>query len=126
MVGRGRSRTVGAGQGKGSAVGLFFDLAAAEAAHHDIYRGRRHHGEWSHELIAGAAGFEAMRLYEHHRQREGIAGHHQLGKELIAGFAAAEVDKLFERGGMSRHDHDRARRHAIAQAEHLYEQRYRY
>ena len=106
-------------------MGLFLDLAAAEAAHHVLYRGRRHHGDLTHELIGGAAGFEAMRMYEHHREREGIVGHHALGKELIAGFAAAEAVKLIDERKLGLVDRERARRHAIAQAEHLYEQRYR-
>jgi Protein of unknown function (DUF3759) len=104
-------------------MGLFLDLAAAEAAHHVLYRGRRHHGDLGHELIGGAAGFEAMRMYEHDREREGIVGHHDLGKELIAGFAAAEAMKLIDERKLNRVDRDRAERHAIAQAEHLYEQR---
>ena len=113
-------------EGKGLVtMGLLFDLAAAEVAHHAVYGGRRHHHEWTHELIGGAAGFEAMRMYEHHRQREGIVGHHKLGKELIAGFAAAEAVKLFDGRDLGRVDRERAKRHAIAQAEHLYEQRYR-
>jgi hypothetical protein len=106
-------------------MGLLFDLAAAEVAHHAVYGKRRHHREWTQELIGGAAGFEATRMYERHREREGIVGHHKLGKELIAGFAAAEAVKLFEGRELGRLDRERARRHATAQAEHLYGQRYR-
>ena len=109
-------------------MGLFLDLAAAETAHHALCRGHRHHGELTHELIGGAAGFEAMRLYERHCEREGIVGHHKLGKELIASFAAAEpaeAVELIDERKLNRPDRERAKRRAIAQTEHLYEQRYR-
>jgi hypothetical protein len=79
------------------------------------------HGSLTHELIAGVAGFEAMRVYQKHREAEGIAGHHELGKELLAGFAAAECDKLFETKGLDFLDREQARRAAKEQAEHLFD-----
>jgi hypothetical protein len=104
-------------------MGLF-DFIAAQSAHGQVYGGERHHSEWSHELVAGAAGFEAMRMYEHHREREGITEHHALGKELLAGFALAEVDKHFENRGLSHMDREMARRQAREQANFLYDQQY--
>lgn len=99
-------------------------MFGAEDAHGQVYGGETHHGEWTHELVAGAAGFEAMRMFEHHREREGIPEHHELGKELIAGFAAAEADKLFENRGLNHMDQDMARRQAQEQAQYLYQQQY--
>jgi hypothetical protein len=104
-------------------MGLF-DFIAAQSAHGQVYGGERHHSEWSHELVAGAAGFEAMRMYEHHREREGITEHHALGKELLAGFALAEVDKHFENRGLNHMDRDMARRQAREQSDFLYDQQY--
>lgn len=104
-------------------MGLF-DMFGAEDAHGQVYDGERHHSEWSHELIAGAAGFEAMKAYEHHREAEGITEHHELGKEMIAGFAAAEADKLFETKGLDWLDQERARRDSVEQAHSLYDQQY--
>jgi hypothetical protein len=104
-------------------MGLF-DLFGAEDVHGDVYGGRRHHSDWTHQVVAGAVGFEAMRLYEHHREREGIVGHHELGKELIAGLAMAEADKLFEGRGLHHMERDRARRRAAEQAEYLYDEQY--
>jgi hypothetical protein len=104
-------------------MGLF-DFHGARDAHDDVYGGRRPHHEVTHELLAGAAGFEAMRMYEHHREREGIPERHELDKELLAGFAAAEVDKHFE-GDRYRHlDRHETRRLARDQAEHLWRERY--
>ena len=102
----------------------FFKRHEAREAYDQIYGGGRPHHEISHELLAGAAGFEAMRLYEHHREREGIVEHHALGKEMLAGFAAAEIDKHFQDDRyrhLSRHE---AKRLAREQADYLWQQQY--
>ena len=78
----------------------------------------------THELLAAAVGFEAMRMYEHHLRREGIPAHHQLAKELLAAFVAAEIDKHFDTGHyrhLSRHE---SRRMAHDQAMWLWQQQY--
>jgi Protein of unknown function (DUF3759) len=102
----------------------FFKSSDAQDAYGQVYEERTHHSKWTHELVAGAAGFEAMRMYEHHREREGITEHHEFGKEMIAGFAAAEADKLFEGRGLDHIDRERARRQAEEQAHYLYDQQY--
>lgn len=56
-------------------------------------------GKLSHELIAGAASFEGMKLFEDHQRKEGQPVSHQFAKELLAGFAGGEVDKLAETHG---------------------------
>jgi hypothetical protein len=104
-------------------MGLFSKHHAQEA-YEQVYEGGTPHAEVSHELLAGAAGFEAMRMYEHHREREGVQERHELGKELVAGFAAAEVDKHFEKGGFGHLDRERARSQAQQQAQELYNQQY--
>jgi Protein of unknown function (DUF3759) len=104
-------------------MGLFSDLAGARQAHEQVYGGGMAHGDVTHELLAGAAGFEAMRMYEHHREREGITEHHALGKEMLAGFAMAEVDKHFDQGRYGHLDRHEARKLAREQAEGLYGQR---
>jgi len=101
----------------------FFEHHEARDAYDMVYGGRAPH-EVTHELLAGAVGFEAMRMFEHHREREGIPEHHELAKELLGGFAAAEVDKHFEGGGYGHLDRHEARRLARGQAEYLYGQRY--
>jgi hypothetical protein len=105
-------------------MGLF-DRHRAREAYDMVYGGgRRPHHEITHELLAGAAAFEAMRMYEHHRERQGIPVRHELAKELLAGFVAAEIEKHFENeryGHLSRHE---ARRLAREQAEHLWRQQY--
>jgi len=104
-------------------MGLF-DRDRAERAHGQVYGGQTPHADVTHELLAAAAGFEAMRMYEHHREREGITGHHELGKELIAGFAAAEVDKHFEQGRLGHLDRGQARRMAREHAQGMFDQHF--
>lgn len=102
-------------------MGLF-ERDHAERAHGQVYGGQTPHASMTHELLAGAAGFEAMRMYEHHREREGIVEHHELGKELIAGFAAAEIDKHFDKGSFGHLDRERARAMAREGAQGLFAQ----
>ena len=58
-------------------------MLGAQGAYDQVYDDQRPRHEVTHELLAGAAGFEAMRMYEHHRENEGITEHHELGKELL-------------------------------------------
>jgi len=102
----------------------FFDMFGAQNAYDQVYDYDRPRHEVTHELLAGAAGFEAMRMFEDHREREGIPEHHELAKELIAGFATAEVDKHFERDRYEHLDREQAQWQAQQQAEYLYDQQY--
>src|ERR1700749_3104531 len=104
-------------------MGLFSHHHARDA-YDQVYGGGRAPHEVTHELLAGAAGFEAMRMFEHHREREGIPEHHELAKELLAGFATAEVDQHFERGYYNHLDREQADWQARQQAEYLYDQQY--
>jgi hypothetical protein len=104
-------------------MGLF-DMLGAERAYDQVYNGGIPHHEVSHELFAGAAGFEAMRMYEHHREREGFTEHHSLGKELLAGFVGAEVDRHFDEGRFGHLDRHQARWQAQQQADYLWQQQY--
>lgn len=104
-------------------MGLF-SRHHGQDAYDQVYGGGTPRPEISHELLAGAAGFEAMRMFEHHREREGVEENHELGKELLAGFAAAEVDKHFDRGGLDHLNREQAREQAQQQAQQLYDQQY--
>jgi hypothetical protein len=104
-------------------MGLFSHHHARDA-YDQVYGGGRPEHEVTHELLAGAAAFEAMRMYEHHREREGVPEHHELAKELLAGFAAAEIEKHFDErryGHLNRHE---ARRMAQQQADYLWQEQY--
>ena len=99
-------------------------MFGAQDAYNQVYDEQRPRHELTHELIGGAAGFEAMRMFEHHRENEGIPEHHELAKELLAGFVASEVDKHFESGRYGHLNRHEARRMAREQAGYLYQQQY--
>ncbi|WWD02164.1 hypothetical protein V865_000202 [Kwoniella europaea PYCC6329] len=92
-------------------MGLFDYFNNDDSGNQQVYNldpnNEEHKSKLSHELIGGAAGFEAMKAYENHLRNEGKPPNHAFAKELIAGFAAAEV---------STYDREEAKRHAKAQA----------
>ena len=104
-------------------MGLF-DMFGAQGAYDQVYSDQRPPHEMTHELLSGAAGFEAMRMYEHHREAEGITEHHELGKELLAGFATAELDKHLEKGYYDHLDREQLQYQTQQQASYLYDQQY--
>ncbi|ODN84296.1 hypothetical protein L202_00276 [Cryptococcus amylolentus CBS 6039] len=102
-------------------MGLFDAFNNDASGRDEVYNidssNEEHKAKLSHELIGGAAGFEAMKAYEQHQAANGKPANHALAKELLAGFAAAEVDKLFETKGLDAYDREEAKRHAKQQAE---------
>ena len=99
-------------------------MSGAQDAYGQVYDDQRPPHEMTHELLAGAAGFEAMRMYEHHREAEGITEHHELGKEMLAGFASAELDKHLEKDYYNHLDRDQLQWQTQQQANYLYDQQY--
>lgn len=83
-----------------------------------------HKASITHQMLGGAAAFEAMRLYNKKKQGEGInpENDHHLAKELLAGLAGASVDRLVESKGMDWFDRQKAKRHAEEEAQKLYSQ----
>ncbi|TPX63617.1 hypothetical protein SpCBS45565_g06485 [Spizellomyces sp. 'palustris'] len=112
-------------------MGFFDNLLGfgdAQQRNQEVYNTERvehhHKSSWSHEVIAGAAGYEAMKSYERHCAANGQPQSHSQMKEILAGLAAAEVDKLFETKGLDWLDRDRAKQQAIAQAHTLADEQY--
>ncbi|KKA30488.1 hypothetical protein TD95_000653 [Thielaviopsis punctulata] len=89
-----------------------------------VYEGEPHEASWGHELIAGAASFEAMKVFEDRQRAKGETVNHGFAKEVLAGLAGAEVDKLFETKGLDFIDREKAKYHAKKQAEEMYDQHY--
>lgn len=48
----------------------------AKEARDELYEGQPHESKLSHELIAGAASFEAMKLYEDRQRKQGTLPAH--------------------------------------------------
>jgi hypothetical protein len=104
-------------------MGLFSHHHAKDA-YDQVYGGGRPQHQVTHELLAGAAAFEAMRMFEHHREREGIPEHHELAKELLAGFVGAEIEKHFAQGRYGHLNRHEAKQLAEQQAQSLLQQQY--
>ncbi|EJT98330.1 hypothetical protein DACRYDRAFT_70765 [Dacryopinax primogenitus] len=78
----------------------------------------------TYEIIAAAAGFAAMRMWEDNLRQQGHAPHHSLARELLAAFAAAEIEKLVETKGLAWLDKERAKREAAQSADRLVREQY--
>ncbi|KAF8935226.1 hypothetical protein EDD21DRAFT_371245 [Dissophora ornata] len=87
--------------------------------HEAVYGDKVHKSSLTHELIAGAAAFEAMKHHEANTDDK-----HKLTKELFAAFAAAEVDKLVETKGLDLVDRERTKHQAKVNAEKIYDEQY--
>ncbi|KAG8743511.1 hypothetical protein FRC10_011902 [Ceratobasidium sp. 414] len=97
-------------------MGWFSDDSDQAQAYDQVTQ-RPHEAEWSHELIAGAASYEAAKAYENHVAENGEPDSHAKAKEILAGFAGAFVDREVETRGLDFIDRERAKRQAQAQAE---------
>ncbi|KAI0337647.1 hypothetical protein BDW22DRAFT_1363908 [Trametopsis cervina] len=80
-----------------------------------------HESSVSHELISGAAAFEAAKAYEKHVSQNGQPQSHAEAKEIIAGLAGAFIDREFETKGLDFIDKEKAKRDAKRQAQEAYD-----
>ncbi|KAF8309593.1 putative phosphoglycerate mutase family protein, partial [Clavulina sp. PMI_390] len=71
-----------------------------------------HKASWTHELIAGAASYEAAKAYENHVAENGHPDSHAKAKELLAGFAGAFIDREVETRGLDFIDKEKAKHQA--------------
>ncbi|RCK56523.1 hypothetical protein Cantr_06008 [Candida viswanathii] len=94
-----------------------------EENHQEVYNGG-HEAKFSHEVVAGAASFAAVKLFEDKQRRDGKPVSHAFAKEAIAALAGAEADKLFETKGLDHLDRERVRRQAIDNAQRGYDDHY--
>ncbi|KAJ4255984.1 hypothetical protein NW762_009058 [Fusarium torreyae] len=97
-------------------MGWFSD-DSDQAQAYDQVRNRPHEAEWTHELLGGAAAYEAAKSYENHVARNGEPDNHAQAKEILAGVIGAFVDREVETRGLDYVDKEKAKRHAQQQAE---------
>ncbi|KAI7860605.1 hypothetical protein BDC45DRAFT_563765 [Circinella umbellata] len=76
----------------------------------------------SHQLIAGAAAYEAVKAYGRHQEGKGEEFNHSFIKKSVAAIAAAQIVKFAEEHDWSSKDKEEATRQAEAAANH-YSQR---
>ncbi|KAG8979866.1 hypothetical protein FRB95_009805 [Tulasnella sp. JGI-2019a] len=79
---------------------------------HEEVTNAPHKAKLSHELIAGAAAFEAAKAYEHHQIKKGETPSHANAKAFFAGIIGASVDRLVETKGLDAIDKAKAKKHA--------------
>ncbi|KAJ5986006.1 hypothetical protein N7499_007701 [Penicillium canescens] len=70
---------------------------------------QEHDPSFVHELIAGAASYEAAKAYEEHCDRNGQPQSHEKAKEIMAGFAGAFIDREVESRGLDFIDREKAK-----------------
>ncbi|KAM0389485.1 hypothetical protein ACHAQC_008796 [Fusarium culmorum] len=107
-------------------MGWFSDDSNPAQAYEQVTQ-RPHEAEWSHELIGGAAAYEAAKAYENHVAANGMTAtflygqpdSHAKAKEILAGFVGAFVDREVETRGLDFIDAEKAKRHG---REHVEEQ----
>ncbi|KAJ3071842.1 hypothetical protein HDU99_002331 [Rhizoclosmatium hyalinum] len=96
--------------------------------HHDNVYTQKVKANFTHEILAAAAGFEAMRLLEDHLASTNSIPHgsnHSLLRELLAGFAAAEAEKLIEEHQLQEtYDLEKLKQQASAAALQHYDETY--
>ncbi|RUP44954.1 hypothetical protein BC936DRAFT_148808 [Jimgerdemannia flammicorona] len=92
---------------------------AMQDAHKQVYREKK--ANLAHELIAGAAAFEAVKAYEEKQKAAGKPTKHALAKEVIASLAAAEIVKLAEERGVGGDEKNNLQGMAVAAAYNFYD-----
>ncbi|KAF3481486.1 uncharacterized protein GIQ15_04245 [Arthroderma uncinatum] len=95
----------------------FFDSFSDHQEAYEQVNNAPHQAALSHELIAGAAAYEAAKAYEDHVERNGKPDSHAKAKEIMAGLAGAFVDRIVETKGLDYIDRERVRRDAQDHAE---------
>ncbi|KAF4595449.1 CipC1 protein, concanamycin induced protein C [Ophiocordyceps camponoti-floridani] len=98
------------------AMGWFDDDSEQARAYQEVTQ-RPHEASWTHELLGGAAAYEAAKAYENHVERNGQPDEHAKAKEILAGAIGAFVDREVETRGLDYIDAEEAKRHAQRQAE---------
>ncbi|KAF8650741.1 hypothetical protein AX14_008569 [Amanita brunnescens Koide BX004] len=71
-----------------------------------------HKAKLSHELIAGAAAYEAAKAYNAHCAKNGKPNSHEKAMELFAGFSGAVIDRMVETKGLDFYDREKAKHEA--------------
>ncbi|KAJ7590970.1 hypothetical protein C8J56DRAFT_934343 [Mycena floridula] len=95
-------------------MGWFSD-DSNEAQAYDEVVNAPHKATLSHELLAAAASYEAMKSYEKHVEENGQPDSHAKAKELLAAFSGAFVDRMVETKGLDEVDVLKAKHQAHQQ-----------
>ncbi|DAA75718.1 TPA_exp: Uncharacterized protein A8136_1440 [Trichophyton benhamiae CBS 112371] len=97
-------------------MGFFENFSNHADAHNEVMNAP-HKASLSHELIAGAAAYEAAKAYEDHVQKNGKPDSHAKAKEILAGFAGAFTDRIIETKGLDYIDKEKVKYQAHEHAQ---------
>ncbi|KAI0039234.1 hypothetical protein FA95DRAFT_1567276 [Auriscalpium vulgare] len=99
----------------------WFNNDSDQAQAYSQYTTTPHKSELSHELIAGAASYEAAKAYENHVAKNGQPSSHAEAEELLAGFSGGFIDREAETHGLDWIDKEKAKRDASSQAQSAFQ-----
>jgi len=105
----------------------WFDNGSDEHGAYNQVQGansEEHKAKLSHEVIGGAAAYEAMKAYENHVASNGKPDSHAKAKELLAGFAGAFIDREVESRGLNFIEKEKAKHDAKKRLEEASAQDY--
>ncbi|KAI0039233.1 putative phosphoglycerate mutase family protein [Auriscalpium vulgare] len=88
-----------------------------QAQAHSEYTAAPHKSKLSHELIAGAVSYMAVKAYKSHVAKNGQPASHAQAEELLAGFTGAFIDREAETHGLDWLDKEKAKRDANHKAQ---------
>ncbi|ORY95904.1 hypothetical protein BCR43DRAFT_506335 [Syncephalastrum racemosum] len=91
------------------------------SSQHDEFHSGKHEGSLTHELLAGAASYEAAKAYEKHCAENGKPTDHTKAKEIMAAISGGIVDKLIETKGLDAVDAAKAKHQAKKNLEDHFE-----
>jgi len=92
-------------------MGWLGDDHKGTQSHNDDQAAPKHEAHATHEMLGGAAAFEATKAYEKHCAANGKPASHAKAKELAAGFAGAFVDREVDTKGLDFVDKQKAKKH---------------
>jgi len=99
------------------------DQTTWQTAHQEVTNAP-HEAKLSHEVIAGAAAYEAAKAWEKHQEANGEKPSHGKAKEIFAGVIGAFVDREVETKGRDWIDKEQTKRHANKLAEEQFSSHY--
>ncbi|KAI9931800.1 hypothetical protein ASPWEDRAFT_180911 [Aspergillus wentii DTO 134E9] len=95
-----------------------------EDSYNQVQQSQGHEAHITHDLIGGAAGYEAVKKFNEYQAQHGKVVEHGQAKELIGGFAAAALTNLFETKGLDQVDKIKAQHAAKKHSEEHLEGHY--
>ncbi|KAF8343487.1 hypothetical protein F5887DRAFT_328499 [Amanita rubescens] len=95
--------------------------------HHNDYKSvsdAQHKAKLSHQVIAGAAAYEAAKAYNDHCEKNGNPNNHAKAMEIFAGLSGVIIDRLVETKGLDYLDKKKAQKEAEDYAKSHFDKHY--